>query len=243
MPERPKVYSEQEASEIVRRAAELAEAKASNAYRSGITRDELERIASEMGVPLDALDQAISESHEPEKTKRRFAFNTKVESVLDFEANEEDLGTILDKVHSMRRHAVVLTSKRLDMVSMCGTMRTRITAVSKNGRTRLTLDGKGLTVFMLSAYPILIFGFTFIARMSQFGFGAAILGAAALVSLALAAFWVGMQFSVKRLHALADEIKETLEENHRQSADVRRELEKPVASKEGTAPESLEVSE
>ncbi|MFX9058321.1 hypothetical protein ABTN75_21235, partial [Acinetobacter baumannii] len=62
MSDRPRVYSEQEASEIVKRAAELAEAKAANTYKSGITKAELERIAAEMGVPLEALDQAIRES-------------------------------------------------------------------------------------------------------------------------------------------------------------------------------------
>ncbi|MES1228018.1 MAG: hypothetical protein ABUL72_05060 [Armatimonadota bacterium] len=236
MPDRPKVYSEQEASDIVRRAAELAEAKAANSYKSGITRDELERIASEMGVPLEALDQAINESSEPTKGKKRFAFNTKVESVLDFEADEDDLGGVLDMVNPMRRHAVVLTGKRLELVTMTGMMRTRVTAHCKNGRTRLTLDGRGFTVFMFTAYPILIFGFQLVALTARYGPAGTIAGSVALVALALAAFWAGMQLSIRKLHELSENIREKMEESHQESTGLRQELGRtssPLLSQEG----------
>ena len=244
MPDRPKVYSEQEASEIVRRAAELAEAKTANSYKSGITRDELERIASEMGVPLDALDQAIDESKEPAVGKRRFAFNTKVESVLDFEANEDDLGAVLDMVNPMRRHAVVLTGKRLELVTMCGMMRTRISASCKNGRTRLSLDGKGITVFMFTAYPILIFGFSLVVNgLARVGPVVPVLGAIGLVTIALAAFWAGMQFSIRKLHDLSERIRNCLEKSHSETTDLRKELTKSASAPVVIALESAEADE
>jgi len=223
MSDRPRVYSEQEASEIVKRAAELAETKATNSYKSGITRAELERIASEMGVPIDALNEAIRESEAPAKdSKHRFNLNPKLETVVDFEANEDDFATVLDMVNPMRRQAVVLTQKRLEVVTMTGLMQTRITAQSRNGRTRIGLEGKGWVAFMATAYPFFIFALTTSPHLMRVNMFAGIALAVTLMTVGLLAFWLAAQWSQRKFTQFAADVKARLEQSHGETSENLR---------------------
>ena len=57
-----RVFSEQEVSQILRRAVQISEEDSSQAYVPGITQSELERIAAEVGVDAEALSRAILEA-------------------------------------------------------------------------------------------------------------------------------------------------------------------------------------
>lgn len=233
MSDRPRVYSEQEASEIVKRAAELAESKAQNTYKSGITRAELERIAGEMGVPIEALHQAIRESETPAPAKKGiFNLNPKIETVVDFEANEDDYATILDRVNPMRRQAVVLTQKRLEVVTTTGLMQTRITAQSRNGRTRIALEGKAWVAFMATAYPLFIFALTTSPHLMRVNPLAGILLAVGLMTLGLLAFWAAVQWSHRKFQEFAAEVRSRLEQSHEESNSLRENLSAPVTTNE-----------
>lgn len=229
MADRPRVYSEQEASEIVKRAAELTESKAANTYKSGITKAELERIAAEMGVPLDALDQAIRESEVPAPQKKGILnLNPKTEMVLDFEANEDDFATVLYKVNPMRRHSVVLTQKRLEVVTMTGLMQTRITAQSRNGRTRVSLEGKAWVAFMATAYPLFIFALTTTPHLMKTNMLAGVALALGLMTVGLLAFWFAAQRAQRKFHEFAKEVRDQLEESHEETDSLRNNLSAPA---------------
>lgn len=224
MPESHRVYSEQEASEIVKRASEIAEAKSANTYRSGITRDELTRIAGEMGVPPEALAQAIDEQGAPRQTRPRWGSKAKLESVLDFQADEDALSTVLDTITPMRRHQMVLAKGRLEVSTMSGLMPVRVSVTSRNGRTRLSLAGMPWVIFLMTSYPLLVFGFVFAAQLGKLSGVAGAILAVVLVAVAGALFFAAVQHSIRKMHDLHDSIRESLEAEAKASTELRSRL-------------------
>src|SRR5579859_3641216 len=100
MAEPQPVFSEKEVSEIMQRAAELQE-KEQAGYARGVTRDELVRIAEELGVSPEVLTRAIDEQTE-RKARRPWQFVREEERVVDGEIDPNDFDLILESLRPMR---------------------------------------------------------------------------------------------------------------------------------------------
>ena len=98
------VFSEQEVTQIIRRAAELsAKAPESPTYTPGITRSELEKIASEIGVDPKSLQQAILESRESNVKSEGFTFAPVYERVVEGELDPDEFDLVTDFIHTFGR--------------------------------------------------------------------------------------------------------------------------------------------
>lgn len=150
-----RVYSEQEASEILQKAAKLQEAKGAGPdYTPGITLDELQRIAIEAGIDPKILDEALKE--EP-TTKEKSKYPFEIERVLDGELAADDFDVVLEAMGpAHRRQAITQVGRTLSGNIWTGTGMTALQVSSRNGRTRLSMKSNPFFAFFTVLYPLFI---------------------------------------------------------------------------------------
>ena len=97
-----RVFSEQEATEIMQRAVRLQESsQTGDEYTPGVTLEELQRIAEEAGIDTRFLDKAVAGVDTEEKsTIGVFNLAEEFERVVEGEMDPEDFDKIL---HLVRR--------------------------------------------------------------------------------------------------------------------------------------------
>jgi hypothetical protein len=150
--ERNRVYSEQEASEILQKAAKLQEAQIVGPdYTPGVTLDELRRIAEEAGIDPKVLDQALADGSQPiEKAKWPF----EIERVLDGELAPDDFDLIQTAIG-----AGTQVGRTLNATVWTGTGMTSVMVSSRNGRTRLSMKANPFFSLFFVLYPLLVITF------------------------------------------------------------------------------------
>ena len=90
-----RVFSEQETSEVLQKAAKLQEAASDAAYTPGITRSELDRIASEAGIDTKFVEQALGEIQTTKPKRSWLNLSEEFERVVDGEVDPDDFDQIL----------------------------------------------------------------------------------------------------------------------------------------------------
>ena len=91
------VFSEQEASQILQRAVQLHESQGqADPYTPGITREELDRIAQEVGVSTEFLAQAIKESQSSSHKTGPLRLTEEFEHVIDGELDPNNFDVIAE---------------------------------------------------------------------------------------------------------------------------------------------------
>lgn len=158
MTKQNRVYSEQEASEILQKAAKMQEAQGVGPdYTPGITFDELKRIATEAGIDPKVLEQALTEGSTP-KEKAKWPFE--IERVLDGELSADDFDVVLEAMGpAQRRYPMTQVGRTLNGTIWTGTGMTSIQVSSRNGRTRLSMKANPFFSFFLVLYPLFIGAF------------------------------------------------------------------------------------
>ena len=112
MPEGRRVFSEEQAADILQRAARLQEAENSGTpYTPGITEAELMRIATEAGIDPSFLGKALDGMTEPERKERLLKFVNEAVRVVDGELDPEDFDLVVDGLptHSNNKKGRTLT--------------------------------------------------------------------------------------------------------------------------------------
>lgn len=239
MPMEPgkRVFSEQEVSEIIRRAAELQEGSASSSseYRPGVTREELERAAAEVGVSPQFLQQAIQEKLAGVQQRQSGGLAPEEERVVEGELDPNDYDVVVEQLplRSSRKFPVSQIGRSMQARAMTGSGLASVTLHSRNGRTRIRV--KPVLVFeaLGSFYPAFLLSVIAGAPMADAGHGALAAGiVAAAWTAATLGFFGWAKKSRKNASRLADRIEAIVAEEL--EIQARKKLE--TASVKGEEP-------
>ena len=91
-----RVFSEQEVGQIIRRAVEITEEGSAQAYTPGVTRSELEKIATEVGVSSEALERAIEEARQHTGKRWPLRLTEEFERVVDGELDPSEFDLLTE---------------------------------------------------------------------------------------------------------------------------------------------------
>lgn len=152
------VFSEQEVTEIIRRATALSEQAAeSKPYTPGITRAELARIATEIGVDPACLEQAILESKE-KPAKRGFRLTEEFERVVEGEIDPTEFDLVTGFIRTMGRFGPGLSQvgRSVRANAWTGASRARVEVTSRNGRTKVRVESSPILAMIAGGYAIFL---------------------------------------------------------------------------------------
>lgn len=104
MPEKDR-YTDKEASAILRRAMEIESTKGEITHPEGLTRNDLDRIASEAGIDQAYVNEAIQQFHENDIVSAQERWlgapeAYEIERTLDLELSEETWKTIVGELNA-----------------------------------------------------------------------------------------------------------------------------------------------
>ncbi|MCH7903366.1 MAG: hypothetical protein IH944_02235 [Armatimonadetes bacterium] len=178
-----RVFSEQEASEIMQRAVRLQESSSTGeGYTPGVTMDELVRIAEEAGIDPKFLERAASGVDTEEKsTQGVFNLSEEFERVVEGEIDPEDFDQILHLVRRSGKGGMSQVGRTLTGMGYVGVHVVHVDVESRKGRTRIKVRSSPLTAYFIALHGPLIG--SFLALMFNIDAGRPWLGFAIAVGL------------------------------------------------------------
>ena len=231
-----RIFSEQEASEILQRAAKLQEEdrESDPAYTPGITAEELERIAHEAGIDPNFLRRAMEKATPAEKTNTKVQLEQVFERVVEGEIEPENFDIVIEDVKAIQRQykgnhqgGIQQIGRRIFGNVMCGPAIGKMNITSRNGRTRIEVRTGPFFPLFLSLYPTFIGSLVAIAATAERGNPA--LGAAIAVALMAGAFPLA-KYLLKRGHKAGEELADNLSAKAQEAVDIQNsELQKRLA--------------
>lgn len=232
-----RVYSEQEVAAIIKRAVELTEQEGTK-YQPGVTREELLKIAEEVGVPIAALEQAIRESGTVREAKGPFQLTSEHERVVEGEIDPGQFDLIIDGLKPLnRRHSQAITQvgRKLTMQTWNGVGQSSIDITSREGRTRIQVRSGALFQGLMTLYPAFIGSMIAMGSLGEKG----MIGVGVAIAAALATVGGGMfAFLTRKGHQKSRELADELRDR------VAQSLESQAAPSQSTAqseePENLQ---
>lgn len=205
-----RVYSEQETSAILQKAAKMQEASAEGAYTPGITHDELERIAAEAGIDPKYVNKALENLDNEEPKKGSLNLSEEYERVIEGEVDPNNFDQIFAGLKPSGHH-----NAGIRQVGRTATMQTfykgamcNIELSSRKGRTRVKVKSVPFTAYFMSLHPALLIGV--IAGANIGARGNALMGALVFFFAMLAGI-IGFAAFVKKGHTSARLLVEDLE--------------------------------
>ena len=236
-----RVFSEQEASQILRRAAELMEkaVEGGKDYTPGITRAELENIAKEVGVDPKFLELAITQQGKPESKTGVLRLTEEFERVIDGELDPADFDVIVENIKPLSRigqSGISQVGRSIQASAWTGISQANVSVSSRNGRTRLKVASNSLMAFLMGGYPALIGSIISAAALSENGYvGYGVAAAAAFLVAGVGA----VRALIGKGHAAAAKLTDKLE-TAIANETVKKTDSSPVASQSGQLEERLE---
>ncbi len=231
-----RIYSEQEATEILQRAAKLQEEDrdSNSSYTPGVTEDELERIAKEAGIDSAFLRRALEKATAPEAGLSKLQIEQVIERVVEGEIDPENFDIVIEDVKTQRPHrrrrsetGIQQIGRRVFGNVMCGPAIGKMNITSRNGRTRIEVRTGAFFPLFLSFYPTVIGSLIAVAITAERGvpaIGAAI--AAALIGGAIPL----SKFLLRRGHKAGEELADNLSLKAQEAIDMQNsELQKRLA--------------
>lgn len=174
--DKERVFSEQEVAQIIKRAAEITEEGAEPTYVPGVTREELEKIAAEVGVSASALERAINEARERTHKRGPLRLTEEFERVVDGELDPSQFDVVLEGVKTFGRGEPTLVGRSLRADAWTGAGQAHIDVTSRNGRTKLKVKSNAFFEALMTLYPSFIATAITVGTLSAKGMG--LLGAA-----------------------------------------------------------------
>lgn len=150
------IFSEQEVAKILRRATEITEARNASAYTPGVTLDELERIAQEVGIDPKALEDAIAAKDDVEARKKFMSLLAEAEYVLDGELDPNDYDKVFPDTTLGGKGGLVQVGRSAGFHRAIGLSLTRLSIESRLGRTKIKMRSNPFFAGLLTLYPALI---------------------------------------------------------------------------------------
>jgi hypothetical protein len=206
-------FSEQEATEVIKRAAALQERLHSTSTDiPGLTREELIRIAGEMGLSAEAVEQAIAAGDE--KELRHGMFSTSYQRVVNRGLEPEDFDLVHDLVGPRKgREGVRQMGRTLSGRVSRGIGYGQVEITSRKGRTRIEVTSSPLVAVLLALYPGVVGALISLAYLARDGqMVAGIAAGLGFLGVGALAFRFLLGHGQARMKALADELKRKIEE-------------------------------
>lgn len=146
-----KIYTEKEATEILKRASTLEEP---SDYQPGISHDELVRMAEEMGIDRASLERVLR--NQPPETRSAFSslFRETYEHVVEGELDPNDLDLLVEALNGKNLNAqqpLRQVGRTLQGNTMVGPGQYNINVSSRNGRTRIQAQTTNILGIVLGA--------------------------------------------------------------------------------------------
>lgn len=205
------MYSEQEVAAILKRAIELTEQEGA-AYQPGVTREELIRIAEDVGVPIQALERAILELGESKEARGPLQLSAEFERVVDGEVDPDQYDLIIEGIKPLQRgHSAgpSQVGRKLTMPAWNGVGQSQIELTAREGRTRIKVKSNALFQGLMTLYPAFVGSIIAMGSLGERG----LIGVGALIAAGLTAVGVGLfGFLTRRGHEksreMADELRD-----------------------------------
>lgn len=234
-----RVFSEQETSAILQKAAKMQEAAVDGEYTPGITREELEKIANEAGIDPKFVTRALDDISKNEPKKGWLNLSEEYERVIEGEVDPDDFDEIFrDLKPANNRMGVQQVGRTVSMQTFYKSAMCSIEMTSRQGRTRVKVKSVPFMAYFFSLHPALIGGIVGGANVGAHG--NALLGG--LIFLAASTLGIfGFAGLVKKGHRSAKALVEVLEErieDHTSRLRSNLEKAKPI-SQEAPAYEDL----
>jgi hypothetical protein len=211
MADEKKVFSEQELGDIVQRAAELQEQSTERSlhYTPGVTREQLERVAQEVGVAPEFLRRALEERMEPRRVGRVLRDEDRV---VAGELDPSDFDLILAgvRVHRSRDHAATQIGRTLRARVWTGSGLANLEVTSRNEHTRLRVKAFPWFEVMGTLYPAFLANIMGALPLAVHGHGVA---SAALAAGAATAAALGFRFWIRRSNRAVTRLADRLAGN------------------------------
>lgn len=206
-----RMFSEQEATAIIQRAIELSE-QAGSQYQPGVTREELLRIAADVGVPAEALERAMREVGTQKEEKGPFQLTHVFERVVEGEIKPDQYDLIIEDVKPLKSgHMAGLTQvgRKLTMQAWNGVGQSTIEITAREGRTRIKVKSHALVQGLMTLYPAFIGSAIAMGALGERG----MIGIGVALAAAFTAVGAGMfSFLTRRGHeksrVLADDLRD-----------------------------------
>lgn len=235
-----RVFSEQEVTEIITRATEISAAGKESAYIPGVTIEELERIAKEVGVDAAALMQAIEEQKEPRKQKSRTGFFEEFIRVVDGELSPDDFDLAIEGVSMMngKSSGTSQIGRTLHATAWTGVSQAFVDVQSRGGRTKIKVKSNPWMQALYTLHPAFMAALITAGSMGERGMG--MLGTAIGVGLMVVGAVV---FNVMRKvgHRKAEETADKIKANVEELIDERLSKPTTVVSQQGSPEQHIDL--
>jgi hypothetical protein len=166
------VFSEQEATQIIRRAVELQERTANPPYIPGVSKNELEKVAQEIGVDPKFLRQALLESGEIESKPGIFHLTEEFERVIPGELDPQDFDKVAAAIKpfsNIGQPSVAQIGRTMRASAWTGISQATVEVTSREGRTRLKVKSLPFLAIFGALYPALIIAIVSAAALAERG--------------------------------------------------------------------------
>ena len=166
-----KIFSEQEAAEIMQRAVRMQEESSKGGdYTPGITEDELQRIAVEAGIDVAFLRKAIAGIETDEKsTLGPFNLTEEFERVVEGEMNPEDYDKILKLVKPGHNRGISQVGRTLTGIGSVGPHMVHLNVESRQGRTKVKVKDTPVFAYLIGMHGPLIGSVIAVASTAEHG--------------------------------------------------------------------------
>lgn len=229
-----RVFSEQEASEILQKAAKMQEDQGHGpSYTPGITVEELQRIAAEAGIDPAVLESAMKSDKE-RKPDTRLTFE--MERVLQGELDPSEFDVILEALGpTHRRQGVTQVGRTVSGTIWTGAGHTTVSVNSRNGRTRLSMKANPFFAFFIVLYPLFVGSIIMSAAIAEGARAAWAVPIVWLIAMVLGSILTPMALkghkkaAIKKMEDLETKIGEALAEKAEADEKLRQNLASPAA--------------
>lgn len=163
MPGQRQVFSEQQVAEIMQRAVQLhEESQGAASYTPGVTAEELERMAEEVGVDARFLRQAIEEASQPRPVSdRTLNFVEEFHRVVEGELDPQNFDVLQDVYRPMQtRYGAggVQIGRSFRSQAWTGWGAAEVNVSSRNGRTKINVRSGPFIAYFAGLHGPLILG-------------------------------------------------------------------------------------
>jgi hypothetical protein len=215
--EEQKVFSEAEVSALIKRAVELQE-QSHVEYQPGVTSEELEHMASELGIAAEFLKQAIAEGGLPTSRKGPLNLTEEFEKVVDVEIPPEDFDLFVEEMRNRRRRSgggIVQIGRTLKGQAWTGWSLPSVEITSRNGRTRIRVKSNPLFAWLVGIHPAFVASLIVFSALGAHGL---ILPAVGIVAGLATASLIAFRWLLRKGHEASQAFTERLARKAREQA-------------------------
>jgi len=205
-----RIFSEQEAADVLRRAAQIQQETAAGAPVTGLTYDELKRIAAEAGISEAVLTRAV---RAPSKTRPGFLnLVEENERVLDGTLAAEDMTEVIEAINRHGKTNQLTAIGRTLKTDILGRVFTGSVEVSsKEGATRLRVRNSALFPYMAGMHtPLILASVLGPILGSRVSLPLGIAVAVGFLTLGTVLFAWFARMGVQKSRELADDLEQSL---------------------------------